>query len=67
MPPLAEPSCRQLLNQMNAGNVDLAFGTHDADVMLPMSLVSSGYHIHHIEKERGVVIDYIFQGTDGVL
>lgn len=62
MPPLAEASCRQLLNQMDAGTADLAFGPHDADVVLPMSLVSSGYHAFHIGKDVGRPLITLFRG-----
>lgn len=62
MPPLAEASCRQLLNQMDTGHTDLAFGTDDVDVVLPMSLVSSGYHIYPIGKDVGRSLITLLRG-----
>ena len=62
MPPLAEASCRQLLNQMDAGITELAFGLHDADVELPLSLVSSRYYTYHIGKDVGRSLITVFRG-----
>ena len=50
MPPLAEASCRHLLNRMNTENVDKLFGPGfdpDVEVVLPMSLVSRKYYIYY--------------------
>ena len=56
MLPLAEASCRQLLNHMDAGDESLEFGDRQdpsVDVVLPMSLVSSMYHIYHVGQDVG--------------
>ena len=45
MPPLAEASCRELLNRIDTRDDDLYFGPQsdpDVDVVLPLSLVSRG-------------------------
>ena len=51
MPPFAEISCRQLLNHMETGDDEIFFGPVHAphvDVVLPLTLVSRGYHICHV-------------------
>ncbi len=49
MPPLAEASCRHLLNRMNTETDDKLFGPGsdpDVEVVLPMSLVSREDYIY---------------------